>query len=413
MATTSARARCSIETAGSSSACTISSGRPPATASGRLRRSERPSRGPHRRAARPRRRDAWRPACRGRCRSTSTRTEAALVGGARRGAAARGDLGFEDALQPRRAARCQGRRRDLEIVEEHRAAELGAITEIEPGLQADEGDGAFGAHGAAHRQAGVARDRPEGMSSAEHRTASRIDRLDRRGDLGRNGPTRPGAEHRIDDHFAAARAPRRRRSGSTTTGTRDEVLPGAPRIALQLRRIRGRQHARVEAGGLREAREHVAVAAVVAAATDDRRSGAPAASACAAYAGSPRPRASSACSPGCRARGSRRHRGPGSAGWSRSQWAAPCAHYTGRHPPCRTRTRRHLAAIRRDPRCCRSSPSELGFAALGVADIDLQDDEQRLDSAGSRRGCMARWATWPATARGAAALRSCSPARCA
>src|SRR4029077_5957018 len=75
------------------------------------------------------------------------------------------------------------------------------------------------------------------------------------------------AEQCIDDDLAAGEV--LRGEGAHRATARAQVLVGLTRIAVQLLRVAGGEHAHGEPGGLSEARQHVAITAVVAVAAHD------------------------------------------------------------------------------------------------------------------------------------------------
>ena len=214
-----------------------------------------------RRAARPHRRDAPRPPCRRRRRSPA-RARAALV----RGACARRQC---------RSARCPARsraaaarhvrirlRRNAEIVEAPHARVVRTRAEVAAELAPDERDRGVGAHRDAERLHPCRRRRPDGHVEREQRSAGAIRSRDRARRMRRQRAARGRCRR-------SRRRSRRRRSRPRRTC---RVRPPAAWKSSQARRASPvsspggatREHAGRDAARARDARQHVAVAAVVA-----------------------------------------------------------------------------------------------------------------------------------------------------
>ncbi len=102
----------------------------------------------------------------------------------------------------------------------------------------------------------------------EHRQSRPVDPFDAIAPRALDGPVDAGSEQGIDDEFRAGE--RRRLECAMPAALGGEVLVRLARIAAQSRRIGERGHADFEARRAREAREHVAVAAVVSGTAEDR-----------------------------------------------------------------------------------------------------------------------------------------------
>ena len=174
-------------------------------------------------------------------------------------------LGLDDPFQPRLEL-CRRRRRELQIIEEHRAGELGAIADEKPGLETYKRHGAIGADRLPEGDSGVAV-QPGRHIQREDRAASGVDLSNDPRQVVPHAAAQPGAEQSINNHFAFAEQLGREPADASVTSS--EVFVGTVRIAAKLLWRNRREHRNREAGSLRKPREHVAVAAIVAAAADD------------------------------------------------------------------------------------------------------------------------------------------------
>jgi len=158
------------------------------------------------------------------------------------------------------------RRADAQIVEQQPARVFRARIQKQAGLQRHKAEGAIGAHRRPHHRAAVAV-QPGGHIQREHRLPAGVDVTD---DLRESGPhdrIEPGTEQCIDHHLGAGEP--RRRIWQHLPAAALELPAGPRRIALELVPRHDCEHRDLESRRPREARQHVAIPAIVAAAGHD------------------------------------------------------------------------------------------------------------------------------------------------
>ena len=156
---------------------------------------------------------------------------------------------------------------------------FGPFAEIEAELEPEERERSLGAHRDAEHLAGVGM-QAAGNVEREHVRAAVVDRANRACDRW----IRPGATgrcRRSRRRSTSASARQSHSPGDRPSARRDEVVVRAARVTLQAWRARARRSLRRPCAVAREARQHVAIAAVVARPADDERCAAPTASSCA------------------------------------------------------------------------------------------------------------------------------------
>ncbi len=174
------------------------------------------------------------------------------------------EIGLAEPLQARLERGFLGNP-DLQIVEGEASAQLRALAEEQPGLERHEADRRIRAHRCAQDRAAVGVE-ARGQVQCQHRPPAGVHRGDDLHDPRAHRLGQAGAKQCVDDHLGLGEP--RRIEGQHAPAARDEVIAGAARIAAETRGRHGGQHPCVEPGGLRKARQHVAIAAVVAAAGD-------------------------------------------------------------------------------------------------------------------------------------------------
>ena len=204
----------------------------------------------------------------GHARSTAYKhdpAEIALVGLAAATRQGAGDLALDQPREQRLEARLRGRRH-LKVVENEPTDQLGPGAEKQAGLERNEADRAIRAHRRAHDRAAV------GIQSRrqierKHRPTAGVDRLNRPCQSRPHGFAQAGSKQGIDNEFRPSEQRRIESMDATVAGAK--LLRGALRIAVQrFRRHRG-EHLHGKPYRLRKTRQHIAVAAVVAATGDD------------------------------------------------------------------------------------------------------------------------------------------------
>jgi epoxyqueuosine reductase len=175
------------------------------------------------------------------------------------------DLMFEDSLEPGLELRTV-RRRDLEVIEEHRARQFRTITDEQPSLQAHERHRAISLDDIPMRNARIAV-QSGGHVERENGTLRGVDCADRAGHFVTYRALQSRSQQCVNYDVAFSQKIRGERLDAAPAGVK--VFVSLLCIAAQRRDWNSRERGYGKTGSLSETREHVAITAVVAAPADN------------------------------------------------------------------------------------------------------------------------------------------------